>query len=69
MPDNDYLETMKQRMGNHLPQYSSNSSGIIKSFTYNFDKTDEDMFSPDNTLNFTNSDKKRKENSKHVADP
>ena len=56
-------------MGNHLPQYSSNSSGIIKSFTYNFDKTDEDMFSPDSTMNFTNSEKKRRENSKHVADP
>ena len=48
-------------MGNHLPQYSSNSSGIIKSLTYNFDKNDEEMFSPDSSINFTNSEKKRAE--------
>lgn len=55
-PDNDYLETMKLRMGAHLPTNTTSQQGILKNLR---DKNSEDVIEKamDNMLSEKSSNK------------
>lgn len=62
-PDNEYLETMKQRMGAHLPTNTSGNQGIIKNLR---DQQSNDII--DKAMeNMLNSEHSSKNGSKSVG--
>ena len=71
-PDNDYLETMKLRMGAHLPTNTTSQQGILKNLR---EKNTEEIIEKamDNMLSEKSSKvgsrSNREENEKFISDP